>query len=181
MLIARERKKSNIAEYILYMWQVEDLLRGVGLDIDLVDRYVVSRFQINEATAKELHDWYDNIVAIMKREGVVEKGHIQALKNNVDELTDLHIYLLNKAHDREYQHLVTMAAANLADFRVRSDAGEDISDVELGLNALYGQFMLRLQKREIHSQTEAAMATFSKMLGYLSAKYKQLEDEEAKR
>ena len=27
MLIAREKRKSNVAEYILYMWQVEDLLR----------------------------------------------------------------------------------------------------------------------------------------------------------
>ena len=24
MLIAREKRKSNVAEYILYMWQVED-------------------------------------------------------------------------------------------------------------------------------------------------------------
>ncbi|MFR1241726.1 MAG: DUF4924 family protein, partial [Butyricimonas faecihominis] len=25
MLIAREKRKSNVAEYILYMWQVEDM------------------------------------------------------------------------------------------------------------------------------------------------------------
>ena len=44
MLIAREKKKSNIAEYILYMWQVEDMLRGLGLDINRVKNELIARF-----------------------------------------------------------------------------------------------------------------------------------------
>ena len=34
MLIAREKKKNNIAEYILYMWQLEDMLRALKLDME---------------------------------------------------------------------------------------------------------------------------------------------------
>ena len=44
MLVAREKKKSNIAEYVLYMWQVEDMLRALNLDMGMVDKYVVSQF-----------------------------------------------------------------------------------------------------------------------------------------
>ena len=44
MLIAREKRKSNVAEYILYMWQVEDMLRAMQMDIELVNRNVVSQF-----------------------------------------------------------------------------------------------------------------------------------------
>ena len=117
MLIAREKKKNNIAEYILYMWQLEDMLRALKLDMEQVDRYLVAGFQADERTSKEIHDWYDNLIAIMQKEKVEEKGHIQALKNTVDELTELHFFLLHQAHDGRYRQLVTQAAGNLVEFR----------------------------------------------------------------
>ncbi|MDE5611902.1 MAG: DUF4924 family protein, partial [Odoribacter sp.] len=75
MLIAREKKKSNIAEYILYMWQIEDMLRAMGLDIRQVDEHVVSAFQSDERTRQEIRDWYDNLIAMMRQEKVEQKGH----------------------------------------------------------------------------------------------------------
>ena len=40
--------------------------------------------------------------------------------------------------------------------------------------------MLRLQRKEVNPETLAAMETFSKMVAYLAAKYKQMEEEENK-
>lgn len=178
MLIARAKKNSNIAEYILYMWQIEDMLRALNLDMEQVDRHIVSGFQVDEHTANEIHDWYDNLIAIMKKEKVETKGHIQALKNTVDELTELHFFLLHKAHDQRYQQLVTMAAGNLVEFRHKAEADNEISDVELALNGLYGNLLLRLQKKEINPETAVAMESFGKMIAYLAARYKQMEEEE---
>ena len=163
MLIAREKKKNNIAEYILYMWQLEDMLRALKLDMEQVDRYLVAGFQADERTSKEIHDWYDNLIAIMQKEKVEEKGHIQAL--------------LHQAHDGRYRQLVTQAAGNLVEFRRKAGVDDTVSDVELALNGLYGQLMLKLQKREIHPETVAAMESFSKMIAYLAARYKQMEEE----
>ena len=131
MLIAREKKKNNIAEYILYMWQLEDMLRALKLDMEQVDRYLVAGFQADERTSKEIHDWYDNLIAIMQKEKVEEKGHIQALKNTVDELTELHFFLLHQAHDGRYRQLVTQAAGNLVEFRRKAGVDDTVSDVEL--------------------------------------------------
>lgn len=178
MLIAREKKKSNIAEYILYMWQVEDMLRGLGLDMRRVKEAVIDRFNVDEAIAREMYDWYDNLIEMMRREKVEQKGHIQVLKNNVEELAELHYFLLQKANDPRYRQIVTMAAGNLVDFRTKSGAGNEVSDVELALNALYGQLMLRLQKKEIHPQTAQAMESFSKMISYVTACYHKRENEE---
>lgn len=177
MLIAREKKKSNIAEYILYMWQVEDLLRAMAFDMQRVKETVINRFQVDEVRAKEMYDWYDNLVEMMKKEKVEEKGHLQVLRNNVDELTELHFFLLQKAGDMRYRQIVLMASGNLVDFRTKSGAGAEVSDVELALTALYGQLMLRLQKKEINSQTVVAMESFSKMIGYLAAVYRKNESE----
>ena len=180
MLIAKEKKNSNIAEYILYMWQIEDILRALNLDIEQVNKHIVSGFQSDEETSKEIYDWYDNLIEMMKQEKVELKGHIQPLKNTVDELTEIHFFLLHKARDQRYHQLVTAAASNLVEFRHKADVDDSVSDVELALNALYGNLMLRLQQEEVNKETVAAMESFSKMIAYLATKYKQMEEENKK-
>ena len=39
MIIASQKKKENIAEYLLYMWQIEDIIRAYGLDIPNTKAY----------------------------------------------------------------------------------------------------------------------------------------------
>jgi len=180
VLIAREKKKGNIAEYILYMWQIEDMLRAMGLDIERVNENVVAAFQTDERVKQEIREWYDNLIAMMKQEKVEQRGHIQVLKNTVNELTELHFYLLHKAYDRHYQQLVTVAASNLVEFRRKAGVDDTVSDVELALNGLYGSLLLRLQKKELNPETARAMETFSQMIAYLAARYKQMEEAEDK-
>ena len=36
MIVARQKRKENIAEYLLYMWQVEDLIRANRFDMDAI-------------------------------------------------------------------------------------------------------------------------------------------------
>ena len=36
MFIAQKLKQTNIAEYLIYMWQIEDIIRAAGCDIDLL-------------------------------------------------------------------------------------------------------------------------------------------------
>lgn len=43
MYIASQKRKENIAEYLLYMWQIEDLIRANGLDIDRIQANVIDR------------------------------------------------------------------------------------------------------------------------------------------
>ena len=169
MLIAREKRKSNVAEYILYMWQVEDMLRAMQMDIELVNRNVVSQFGGDDATRKEISDWYDNLIEMMRKEEVTKSGHVQV---------ELHFHLLHNVQDMKYKQLFMMAANNLLDYRRKTNLPEEVSDVELALHALYGHLMLRLQKKEINSQTTMAMETFSRMLAYLALRYKEVEENE---
>ena len=38
MIVAKQKRKEKIAEYLLYMWQVEDLIRANQFDIDTTSR-----------------------------------------------------------------------------------------------------------------------------------------------
>ena len=38
MYIAKKLRKTSIAEYLLYMWQIEDLIRAYGCSIGRIKR-----------------------------------------------------------------------------------------------------------------------------------------------
>ena len=49
MLIAQQKLKENIAEYILYMYQIEDVIRAYNFDLErIMDEYV--RQQLPDTT-----------------------------------------------------------------------------------------------------------------------------------
>ena len=147
MLIAREKRKSNVAEYILYMWQVEDMLRAMQMDIELVNRNVVEPVRGDDATRKEISDWYDNLIEMMRKEEVTKSGHVQVVKNMVNELTELHFHLLHNVQDMKYKQLFMMAANNLLDYRRKTNLPEEVSDVELALHALLWSFDVAITEK----------------------------------
>lgn len=53
MIIADKLKDSNRAEYLLYMWQVEDLIRAYKCDSERIANEYISRFDLtSEQRAK---------------------------------------------------------------------------------------------------------------------------------
>lgn len=174
MLIAREKRKTNIAEYILYMWQVEDLIRAHQFNIDLIDKNLISQYSQPAKVKNEVRDWYANLMLMMYREGVREKGHLSILTTLVAELTDLHIRLINQEEQSDYRELYRKAAGFIEELR-RKSAKQDAGDIETTLNALYGLLLLRLKRQTISRETEIAMASFSKLLAMLSHLFLQVE------
>lgn len=177
MIIAQEKKKTNLAEYILYMWQVEDIIRAYQFNIEAIETNIINQFQQKEPTHSEIKNWYENLIEMMRLEKVEEMGHLQILKNNVNELYDFHLFLLDKRKDNVYTGYYQQAAGNIAEFRLKSKASSENNDIQVCLTALYGILMLKLQKKEISKETIAAVTTFSQMISDLTAKYKAFEED----
>ena len=81
MLVSRELRKKNIAEYLLYMWQVEDLLRANELSMEKIQTTLVEPYGLDDAASAELRQWYENLIDMMRQEDVKEKGHLQINRN----------------------------------------------------------------------------------------------------
>ena len=94
MKIAQQLKEKNIAEYLIYMWQIEDLIRANDCDVDRIEENIVSRYQVSDEERRELTEWYANLASMMREEGVREKGHLQINRNVIINLTELHAALL---------------------------------------------------------------------------------------
>ena len=95
MFIAQELRKRNVAEYLLYMWQVEDTIRAFGCSLPRIRREYIDRFDYNEEQKEEEADWFGNLIKMMNEEGCREQGHLQINKVTLQLLSELHIQLLS--------------------------------------------------------------------------------------
>ena len=43
MFVAQELRKKSIAEYLLYMWQIEDIIRAYGCSLPVIKKNYVDR------------------------------------------------------------------------------------------------------------------------------------------
>lgn len=170
MFTASEKRKENIAEYLLYMWQIEDIIRANNLDIDRITASVIDRFQLTDAQRKEMVEWYESLIDMMRREGVEKTGHLQLNKNVIIQLTDLHLALLKDPRFPEYTAEFYKTLPYIVELRAK--AGDTpVGEIETCFNALYGMLMLRLQGKEITPDTLDAVAQISKFLALLARDY----------
>ena len=89
MYISQELRKKNIAEYLLYMWQVEDIIRAYGCSLTRIRREYIDRFDYDNEQKEEMTDWYGNFVRMMNQEGCRENGHLQINKIVLQQLIEL--------------------------------------------------------------------------------------------
>lgn len=169
MFIAKQLKDASVCEYLLYMWQIEDILRAYDLDEDRLAQEYASRFP-EQQQAKEAQ-WLADLCRMMREEGCKERGHLQMNKGTLILLSDLHHELLNSPKHPFYLAAYHKALPSIVDLRRRGDSGKN--ELETCLDALYGVMTLRLQKKDISTETEAALLPIKQLLHLLSNAYKE--------
>lgn len=175
MFVSRELRKTNIAEYLLYMWQVEDLLRANNLSLDRMRESVITAYNLQEEQIKELTEWYENLIDMMRAEGVTDSGHLQINSNVLIMLTDLHLRLLKSPKAPFYTAAYYKALPFIVEFRNKSK-GQNKPEIENCFDALYMVWLMKLQKRPMNEETLAAATEISKFISMLSLYYKEEEE-----
>ena len=177
MFIANELRKNNIAEYLLYMWQVEDTIRAFGCSLPRIRREYISRFDYTEEQKDEEADWFGNLVRMMNEEGCREGGHLQINRVTLQLLTELHQQLLASPKFPFYNTAYYKVLPFIVELRSRG-ANREEGEIETCLNLLYGVMMLRLQKKEVTPNTEHAVSEISNFIGMLADYYKKSKEED---
>lgn len=177
MIVAKEKKQNNIAEYVLYMWQVEDLIRAFKFDLNLMEQHVFGSFADTLELKAEIRNWYADIVQMMELEQIKTTGHLQVTKNVIADLNELHKALVKSGSDASYMTAYHKAAPNIFELTKKLDS-ESTNDVQTMFHGLYGLLLMRLKKKKITDETTAAMATFSGLLARLAKKYHERDKKE---
>lgn len=167
MFVAEKLKEKNIAEYLMYMWQVEDLLRANGCSIDRVRENVIALYP--EEVRPKLEEWYSHLIEMMLTEGVKEKGHLQINRNVITNLNELHLALLASTKQPFYNAAYFKALPFIVEVRRKGKQNE--SEIETCFEAMYGVWMLKLQKKEITESTSKAVEAISSFLSMLANYY----------
>lgn len=142
-------KKENIAEYILYLWQMEDYLRA---------------FPQNADATPELHELNE----MMHREGIMNGGHLALANNALNELEELHAQLLDE--DAMYRASIIRLQPSLNLLKAKTDR-PTMSDLEACFTLLYQIMLLHLQKRPVSPETASVQQQATKVLRFLSNAY----------
>lgn len=171
MIIASKKRKENVAEYLIYMWQIEDVIRANDLDIDKIRTNVIDRFpDLTDAQRKEMTEWYESLIEMMRLEGVAEKGHLQINRNVMADLVRLHQALLADPSFPDYTAEFYRTLPYIVE--LRSKAGDEANgEIETCFTALYGMLMMRLQGKETSEATRDAMAQIARFIATLARDY----------
>ena len=170
MFISKQLKENNIAEYLIYMWQVEDMIRANGCGMEKIKKNIVDSYPLTEEQKVELTQWYIDLIEMMRRENVMEKGHLQINKNIITWLTDLHLQLLRSSKFPYYSAAYYKALPYIVELRAKG-ANKEEPELETCFEALYGILLLKLQKKEISEETKKAQQAISGLLAMLSNYY----------
>ncbi|MCM1292798.1 MAG: DUF4924 family protein [Bacteroides sp.] len=168
MFIASEKRRSNIAEYLLYMWQIEDIIRANSLDIEKINERIIAPYPgLADEQRTQLREWYESLIDMMRREGVVESGHLQINRSVLSSLVALHQTLLADPKFADYSSEFYRTLPFIVELRAKS--GENKSgEIETCFNALYAILLMRLQGKEITAETASAITQISKLIAMLS-------------
>lgn len=145
------KKSDNIAEYVLQMWQMEDLIRA---------------FKDDEALLQ--NPFLQELRTMMEREGKMEKGHVQLTDVAISEMQDLHAELYQE--DASYRGAWMQLMPAMTILKAKTDR-PTMSDMEICLTFLYDIMLLRLKKTEISAETEATQKQVSGIIRHVAMAY----------
>ncbi|WP_337943283.1 DUF4924 family protein [Prevotella sp.] len=170
MFISQELRKKNIAEYLLYMWQIEDIIRAYDCSLARIRREYIERFNYTDEQKEEMTNWYGNLVRMMNSEGCREHGHLQINKIVIQQLSELSAELLSSSKFPFYNSEYYKVLPFIVELRKRG-ADNNENEIETCFNALYGVMMLRLQKKTVSPDTEHAIKEITTFISMLSDYY----------
>jgi len=170
MLIPSQETKENIAEYVLYMWQVEDIIRACKMDIELIDQNILGQLDFDKNLRSKTKEWYNGLIQEMNTQGLIKQGHLLETREVLNEIFYLHTFLLNVGKDENYKKIFEKSIPYMEEFQQVSNTST-ANPIELCFNGLYAKLMLKLQKKAISNSTEEAFDAFRSVLSYLSTRY----------
>lgn len=175
MDIARAKRRENIAEYILYLWQLEDLLRALQFSPEAIySQLIAPRHDIAEEQKHLFLVWYMELVNLLRQEGKEEKGHLEHTLHLIADLHDLHLRLLRLPAGEHYRRTWARLEPELP--RLRGIVGNPgMSDTELLFRALYAAMLYRIRGEGERSAVADTLELISPVVAELADLYGRVE------
>ena len=169
------KPRENIAEYILYLWQIEDLLRAMQFSPEAIfSTLIAPRQDLSEEQKPAFLIWYMDLATLLKQEGKEEKGHLEHTLHLIADLHNLHLQLLKLPLGEHYRQTVARLEPELP--RLRAVIGNPgMSDTELCFRALYAAMLYRIKGEGEKTAVTDTIEFISPVVAELAALYGKVE------
>ena len=175
MDIAQSKRKENIAEYILYLWQIEDLLRALQFSPEAIYSQLVAPRQIEEEQKHVYLLWYMDIVNLLRKEGKEESGHLEHTSHLIGDMHNLHLQLMQNPVGEHYRTTFARLAPQLPMLRTLVKK-EDVCDTEICFRALYAAMLYRIKGDKKRAEAiNDTIELVSPVVAELAAMYGKVE------
>lgn len=164
-------KENNISEYIIQLFRKEDLVRAFEFDLEKIGSHVINHLPITNIEKLGEVNYYEDLIAKMKDQGLEKEGHTTQVYNLIKSLESLCSDLLVK--DVRFIQVYNNAKPAIDDNKKLSE-GKIKSDIQICLNGVYGFLLLRLNGKELDGENKSKVEKFGDVLSYLSAKYNEI-------
>ena len=173
MLLADKKKRENISEYIIYMYQTEMLIRNFDFDLEKIKIHVFGNIpdeKMSEKTREEALGWYSEVIAQMKAEGLQKEGHLSYVQDEVLKLSDLSMKLL--VEDENYRAIFNAARSAIRE-NIQASDGLVNNPVQACLNGVFGLLLARINGKQVDEQIMEQIEHFGNVLSVLSHSYRK--------
>lgn len=174
MLIAHQKRKENIIEFLLYMYQIEDLVRSFQCDESRINADLIPGVLPNPSFKLQYESWYSEICKELIRSAKQRKGHLYELEEILTELKLLHRTLLDILKDQKYIDLLEVAKNDMEEFAQKSSL-INAHPIDICLHAMHMKLQFKLRKQSLSKETEMAMDSMRVLLAYLGREYQRMK------
>lgn len=170
MFIAEKLRKQNVIAYLVYMYQVEDVIRAYQLDTERIRKDYLVRFGYDEDQLDKACEWYVALVNMMKDEGCQEHGHVQVVRATLTLLEDRHQELLATHEHPDYERVYAQILPILV--QLRSKGGKEKTEVENCMDAIYGLSVLEMRHQQVSDETRRGLKPVAQLMDMLGNYYR---------
>ena len=174
MDIAKTKRRENIAEYILYLWQLEDLLRALQFSPEAVHSQLIAPRNLSQPEQRLYLEWYMDIADLLRQEGKERQGHLDHTLHLIADLHNLHLQLMKLPAGARYRELYARLEPELP--RLRAVLGRnETSDTELCFRALYVAMLYRIRGEGGQQAVADTVEYISPAIAELASMYGKVE------
>lgn len=175
MFVAQQKRQENISEYILYMFQIEDIIRALDGDQQKIKDYVLQHYQGSEEDLTNVQMWYLNMSEEMHDHQLLHHGHLPSIVTLLNELNEIHQKLLKQPIQSIYSSLYYKTLPSIIQLRSLGRNTLDQNEIETCYVGIYGYINLKIQGKEISAETLEAIKQISTFLALLADRYCEIE------
>lgn len=175
MDIAQAKRRENIAEYILYLWQLEDLLRALQFSPEAIfSQLIEPRKDIDDDQKHLFLLWYMDIINLLHEEDKDDKGHLEHTLHLVADLHNLHLQLMKLPVGEHYRKTYARLEPELAPLRTLL-GNPGVNDTELCFRALYAAMLYKIKGQGDKPAVADTLEFISPAIAELAALYHKVE------